>query len=462
MSDALIASLREIVGDAGLVCGADITARNIHVWRQEPVSARVIVRPKTTDEVAAVLKRCHDERQTVVTHGGLTGLVQGCNASERDVVLSLERMNRIEEVDVIGRTMTVEAGVPLQMLQEEAEKHGLIFPVDLGARGTCQIGGNVSTNAGGNRVIRFGMTRENVLGLEAVLADGTIISSMNKMIKNNAGYDLKQLFIGTEGTLGIVTKVVIRLREMALGQQTAFAGFENFTQVTAFLRFIDRAMGGSLCSFEVMWRDFYELVTTPPETNARPVSVEHTHVVLCEALGTGHAQDAERFEQVMLEALEQGLVADAAVAKSEAERRAMWRIRDSVGNFFRFGPAFLYDVSLGIRDMDAYVAEVKRRLTEAYPNHHCFTLGHIADGNIHFAIAVGDGGLTHHHRVNACVYEPLQAISGSISAEHGIGTEKVDYLDLSRTSTEIALMRHLKASLDPRGILNPGKIFSAA
>ncbi|MGD9600638.1 MAG: FAD-binding oxidoreductase [Gammaproteobacteria bacterium] len=462
MKAALIAQLRGIVGDAGLVLGDDITARNIHVWRQEPVRAMVIVRPASTAEVSAVLRLCHAARQPVVVHGGLTGLVQGCNATEADVVLSLERMTRIEEIDPVGRTMTIEAGIPLQALQEAAERHGLIFPVDLGARGSCQIGGNVSTNAGGNRVIRFGMTRENVLGLEAVLADGTVVTSLNKMIKNNAGYDLKQLFIGTEGTLGVVTRVVIRLREMALGQQTAFAAFDDFGQVAGFLRHIDRAMGGGLCSFEVMWRDYYELVTTAPSTNTRPVPIEHTHFVLCEALGTGHPHDAERFEAAMMEALEQGLVVDAAVAKSEQERRAMWRIRDSVDQFFRYGPAFLYDVSLAIRDMNAYVEEVKRRLREAYPAHHCFTLGHIGDGNIHFAIAVGDGGAEHHRRVNACVYEPLQKIGGSISAEHGIGTEKLDYLALSRGAPEIALMRQLKQMLDPHGILNPGKVFGPA
>ncbi len=460
MNSVLIEQVKNVVGEAGLLLGDAICARNIHVWRQSPIRAMAIVRPASTAEVSAVLKLCHASGQTVVVHGGLTGLVQGCNGTEADVVLSLERLNRIEEIDPVGRTMTVEAGVPLQLLQEAAEKHSLIFPVDLGARGSCQIGGNVATNAGGNRVIRFGMTRENVLGLEAVLADGTVVTSMNKMIKNNAGYDLKQLFIGSEGTLGIVTRVVVRLREMALGQQTAFAAFDDFSQVSRFLRFIDRAMGGGLSSFEVMWRDYYELVTTAPANNTRPVSIDHAYFVICEALGTGHADDAERFEATMGEALEQGLIVDAAVAKSENERRSMWRIRDSVDQFFRYGHAFLYDVSLAIRDMDAYVREVKSRLHAAYPDHHCFTLGHIGDGNIHFAIAVGSEDLAHHHRVNACVYAPLEAIGGSISAEHGIGTEKLDYLALSRRPAEIALMQQLKRTLDPKGILNPGKIFA--
>ena len=457
----LLDRFTRLLGPSGVLTGDDVTARMIHVWRQEPIRAACILRPSSTDEVAEILRLCHEAGQTVVPHGGLTGLVQGCNGSEADVVLSLERLNRIEEVDPVGRTMTVQAGVPLEKLQQEAEKVGLMFPMDLGARGSCQIGGNVSTNAGGNRVIRFGMTRDNVLGLEAVLADGTIVTSLNTMIKNNAGYDLKHLFIGSEGTLGIVTRVVIRLREMAQGVQTAFVACDDFAQVAGFLRHIDRSMGGALCSFEVMWKDYYELVTTAPATNTRPVPIEHEHFILCEALGTGHAQDAERFESVMMEALEQGLVADAAVAKSESERRAMWRIRDSVDQFFRFGPAFLYDVSLAIRDMDAYVKEVKQRLAAAYPAHHCFTLGHIGDGNIHFAISVGSSAPEDHKRVNACVYEPLQPVGGSVSAEHGIGTEKIAYLPLSRSQTEIELMKRLKQALDPKGILNPGKVFPA-
>ncbi|MGH8597370.1 MAG: FAD-binding oxidoreductase [Gammaproteobacteria bacterium] len=459
MSSELIAQLQNIVGRSGVLVDEDVAARNIHVWSQTPIRAKAIVRPATTAETSAVLRLCHSRGQTIVPHGGLTGLVQGCNGTDADVVLSLERMNAIEEIDPIGRTMTVQAGVPLQRLQEAAEKHGLMFPLDLGARGTCQIGGNVSTNAGGNRVIRFGMARENVLGLEAVMADGTVISSLNKMIKNNAGYDLKQLFIGTEGTLGIVTRVVIRLREMALGQQTAFAACDEFTQVTGFLRAIDRALGGALCSFEVMWRDYYELVTSPPATNARPVPIEHRYFVLCEALGTGHTHDTERFEMTLSQAMEQGLVNDAVVAKSEHERQALWRIRDSVDQCFRYGPPFLYDVSLAIRDMETYVHDVKQRLSERYPTHHCFTFGHLGDGNIHFAIEVGSAAEDAHEYVNACVYEPLHSIGGSISAEHGIGTEKLAYLPLSREPAELALMRRLKAALDPKGILNPGKVF---
>ena len=460
MDKDIIVELRDIVGAKDVLVDEQVSSRMIHVWYNEPIEAMCIVRPKNTEQVSKILSLCNERTQKIVPHGGLTGLVQGCNVGMKDVVLSLEKMNQIEEIDPVGRTMTVQAGVPLQILQESAEDHDLMFPMDLGARGSCQIGGNVSTNAGGNRVIRFGMTRENVLGLEAVLADGTIVSSMNTMIKNNAGYDLKQLFIGSEGTLGLVTRIVVRLREAPKALHTGFAGFESFNQVTAFLRFIDRELGGALSAFEVMWKDYFELVTTTPATNARPVPLDYPNYVIFEALGTSDHQYKSMFEEIMEKALEKNLVADAAIAQSESDRKSMWRIRDSVDEWFRYGPVFIYDVSLGIRYMESYVAEVKKRLKKKWPGHHCFTVGHIGDGNIHFAIHVGGDSDEEHAAVNDCVYEPLQPIGGSISAEHGIGTEKKAYLGLSRSESEIELMKKLKATLDPKGILNPSKIFA--
>ena len=461
MRKEIVQSLEKIVGKKDVLVGDQVTSRMIHVWYDLPIEAMCIVRPKTTEEVSKVLSLCNERGQKVIPHGGLTGLVQGCNVGITDVVLSLEKMDQIEEIDPMGRTMTVQAGVPLQTLQESAEAHDLMFPMDLGARGSCQIGGNVSTNAGGNRVIRFGMTRENVLGLEAVLADGTVVSSMNTMIKNNAGYDLKQLFIGSEGTLGLVTRVVVRLREAPKALHTGFAGFESFSQLTNFLRFIDRELGGALCAFEVMWKDYYELVTTHPATNNRPVPLDYPNYVLFEALGTADSKYTSMFEEIMEEAMNENLVADAAIAQSEADRKSMWRIRDSVDEWFRYGPVFIYDVSLGIRYMEDYVQDVKKRLEKKWPDHHCFTVGHIGDGNIHFAIHVGGDSEEEHAAVNNCVYEPLQPIGGSISAEHGIGTEKKAYLNLSRSKNEIELMKKLKSALDPKGILNPSKIFAA-
>ena len=455
----LITEFREVLGSKAVLTGEDVSSRIIHPWYPRPIDALCILRPTTTAEVSYILKTCNNHGQTITPHGGLTGLVQGCNTTQNDFVLSLERMNQIEELDTTGRTITVQAGVPLQVLQETVAEKGLMFPLDLGARGSCQIGGNVSTNAGGNNVIRFGMTRENVLGLEAVLADGTVVTSMNTMVKNNAGYDIKQLFIGTEGTLGIVTRVVLRLREAPKVHHTAFAGFDNFSQLSQFLRFVDRELGGALYAFEVMWKDYYELVTTQPADNTRPVPLEFPLYALIEALGTSQDKDNSVFDEILAEAFEQNLISDAAIAKSESDRKSMWKIRDSVEEFFRYGHAFIYDVSLGIRYMDDYVEEVKRRLSQLWPEHHCFTLGHIGDGNIHFAIAIGEDSLEAHAAVNQCVYEPLQPIGGSVSAEHGIGTEKLAYLELSRSDAEIDLMRRVKSALDPNKILNPNKIF---
>jgi len=442
MSD-IIKQFEAILDDNGILRGEDVSTRAVHVWNDDGIEAQAILRPTSTEQVAAILKICNEVDQPVVAHGGRTGLVQSSITVAGDVILSLERMNQVEEIDEIGRTMTVQAGVPLQVLQDAAEAKGLFFPVDLGARGSCQIGGNVSTNAGGNRVIRFGMMRENVLGIEAVLADGTVMSSLNKMIKNNAGYDLKQLFIGSEGTLGIVTRLVLRLREAVTEQETAFVAFDTFDQVTGFLKYVDGALGGKLSAFEVLWHDYYDLVTTSPATNKPPVEPTHPYYALVESLGS----------------VSDRVIADAAVAQSGTDRAAMWAIRDDVEHFFRYGPPQIFDVSIAIRHIGEYVDEVKRRLREQWPNHYCFTFGHIGDGNIHFAITVPDADEKVHRGVERCVYEPLRPHGGSVSAEHGIGLEKKDYLAISRSETEIVLMRKLKHALDPKGILNPGKIF---
>ena len=455
----IISQLTEVLDRNGVLTGTDVSSRAAGFWRDDRIRAAAILRPKTTEEVSAVLRICNTAGRAVVAHGGLTGLVHAADTDETDIVLSLERMNRIEDIDTTGRTMTVQAGVPLQRIQEEADKAGLMFPLDLGARGTCQIGGNASTNAGGHRVIRYGMTRENILGIEAVLADGSVMSSLNTMIKNNAGYDLKHLFIGTEGTLGIITRLVLRLREAAVSQDTAFVAFDSFDQVTRFLRFIDRGLGGNLSAFEVMWRDFYELATTAPAENSRPIENEYPYYALVESLGADQGVDTERFGVVMGRAMDAELLADAAIAKSGAEREAMWAVRDATGEMRRYGQPHLFDVSIAIKHMDEYVADVKRRLAHGWSDYHCFTLGHIADGNIHFGIAVDHPDEDTQRRVEACVYEPLKRFSGSVSAEHGIGLEKKDYLSLCRSDIEIAMMRRLKQAFDPKGILNRNKIF---
>ena len=456
--DKLIDALRAALGQEMVLTGDDVHTRSAGIWRRDTLQAKALVRARSTEDVSRALSICHAHDQRVIAQGGLTGLVHGSDTSPDDVVISLERMNRIEEIDPVDRTAVVQAGVILQTLQEAADAQGLMYPLDLGGRGSCTIGGNISTNAGGNRVLRYGMTRDMVLGLEAVLVDGTVVSSMNRMIKNNAGYDLKQLFIGTEGSLGIVTRAVLRLREKPTTQSTLFVAVDRFECLGQLLKMMDARTGGTLSAFEVMWNNFYTLVTTAPAKSQPPLPQSHPYYVLIEALGA-----EEGVVQSALEAAyEQGLIADAVVAGSEAQRLQLWGMRDDVEQTFRYSPSYTFDVSLRQSRMENYVNEVNRRLAEGYGEYTNFTFGHMGDGNLHFVISVGAGGPEHRQRVERCVYEPLRDIGGSVSAEHGVGLEKKPYLDVSRSVDEIGLMRRLKYALDPKGLLNPGKVFDPA
>jgi FAD/FMN-containing dehydrogenase len=455
----LLADLRALLGERGVVTGERLTSR-VYDQHVGPVRAQVLVRPADTSQVSAVLGLCHARSQPVVPHGGLTGLVYGGTATESDLILSLEALNRIESVDVAGRTMRVEAGVTLQRVQEEAERFNLMFPLDLGARGTATIGGNISTNAGGMRVVRFGMMRSLVLGLEVVLADGTVLCSLNRMLKNNAGYDLKQLFIGTEGTLGIVTRADLRLASRPTSSVSAFVACRDFGAIPELLGMLDARLGGQLSAFEALWPDFYELTTTAPARSSPLLPYGPGMYVLIEALGADPAADQERFERVLADALEREVIVDAVIAKSEAERKTMWAPREDVFQMDRYGPSHSFDVSLAIGDMPRYLEVVRRALQEQVPGAKSWVFGHVADGNLHIAVCAGDAQrhAATFDAVERCVYEPLRGITGSISAEHGIGLERKAYLEISRTRAEIATMRALKAALDPRAILNPGKV----
>ncbi len=451
----VVGALIDMLGGDAVLTGDAVHERQAGIWQRGSIQAKALVRPRSTQDVSRALAVCHQHDQTVVVHGGLTGLVQGALTGPDDVVVSLERMNAIERIDRANRTMVVQSGTVLQQIQERAEEEGLMFPLDLGGRGSATIGGNISTNAGGNRVIRYGMTRDMVLGLEAVLADGTVVSSMNEMIKNNAGYDLKQLFIGSEGTLGVVTRAVLRLRERPRHQATLFVAVNEFEKLPAFLKHMDAALGGALSAFEVMWNDFYTLVTTEPARNQPPLSREHPYYVLVEAMG---ADDAA-VEAALSEAYEQALIVDAVMAQSESQRHQLWAMRDDVAQCFRDGPTIAFDVSLKISQMESYVAEVRNALSGAFDQHRCYVFGHLGDGNLHLVVGVPQVTPENRHRVESCVYEPLRAIRGSVSAEHGVGLEKKPYLEISRGAAEVALMRTLKRALDPKGLLNPGKIF---
>ncbi|MEE4299167.1 MAG: FAD-binding oxidoreductase [Pseudomonadales bacterium] len=456
--DDLIQRLETLLGPGGVLTGSDVTSRSAGIWRDDALVAPAIVRPRDTEQVAAVLALCHERGQAVVTHGGLTGLVHGADAGPEELVLSTERMTAIEAIDPVDRTATVQAGVPLQVLQDAVAEHDLIFPLDLGARGSCRIGGNLATNAGGNRVVRFGMTRENTLGVEAVLADGTVIPALNRMVKNNSGFDLKHWFIGTEGTLGVITRAVLRLREAPRSRSSALLALDSFDAVTRLLKHLDAGLGGGLSAFEVMWREFYETVAQPPVRDRAPLPVTHPFYVLCETMGGDPEADAARFERVLATALEAGLAVDAVLADSEARQADLWSLRDSVEALFAFGPSQIFDVSLPVSAMAGYVARVEQGIAAISPAARLFTFGHLGDGNLHFLAAPGADDAATVDAVERAVYEPLRAIGGGISAEHGIGLEKKRWLALSRTPEEIELMRRMRRALDPRGILNPGKV----
>ena len=422
------------------------------------LEAKVLVRPATTEEVSQVLKLCNDAGQAVVCHGGLTGLVDGNIASPDEVILSLERMRAIEEIDPASATMTVQTGVTLQTVQEAAEEAGFFFPLDLGGRGSATLGGNISTNAGGNRVVRYGMARDMVLGLEAVQADGTVLSSLGKIIKDNAGYNLKHLFIGSEGTLGVVTRLVLRLRPRPASQQTAYLALDEFGKLPRLLNFCNGRTGGCLSAFEVMWRDYYELVLSTPGA-AQPLPAEYPFYVLMEVMGGDPETDGDRFEAMLADAMADGLLIDAVIAKSEGERKAMWALRDDVESLRRWGPTIGFDVGLPIAAMPDYLEEIDGPIVAHWPERRRAVFGHLGDGNLHIAYAVGENGDNAKKIVNDAVYRPLASRGGSVSAEHGIGLTKKDYLEVSRSPAEIALMRQLKAMMDPNNILNPGKIF---
>ncbi len=454
-----IEALRAIVGEAGVLDAADIAKRSAGFMRPDTLQARALLRPKDTEEVSKAVRWCHDNGMRIVTQGGLTGLVHGADASPEEVIVSMERMRAIEVIDPVQRIAVVQAGVTLQALQEAAEQNDLNFPLDLGARGTATVGGNAATNAGGNRVIRYGMMRDMVLGLEVVLADGTVVSSMNRLIKNNAGYDLKQVFVGSEGTLGIITRLVLRLREKPRSQDVAIVAVPTFEALTKLLKHMDGALGGSLSAFEVMWQSFYRLVTSPPARGKPPLSQDYPYYVLIESLGANVKLDSERFVAALESALEAKLISDAAVAKSDSDRRAFWALRDDVVQVVVGGMPVGFDISLPLAAMEHYVDGLNRDLKAGIGEHRLWIFGHLGDGNLHVVVQVQPQDyLKLRPKIEALVYGPIGNLGGSISAEHGIGLEKKPYLSVCRSESEIALMRVLKKALDPDGILNPGKI----
>lgn len=459
-SSDYISELQKRFGAESVVYGESLHQRAVSYWDSTPTQALALVKPVSTEQVSELLRWCYQRQLPVVTQGGLTGCVEGCVAAGNEIILSLERMAQIEEIDPVGGTAQVQAGVILETLQQAVADQGLCFPLDLGARGSCTLGGNAATNAGGINVLRYGMMRNLVLGLEAVLPDGTIVSSMNQMLKNNSGYDLKQLFIGTEGTLGVITRLVVRLFPQPLSCNSALVALDSFDQVTQLLNRLQRDLAGTLSAFEVMWGDYIQRVTQPG-WHKPPMASDYHFYVLLEAEGADPENDGTRFAALLEQSLEEGVIVDAVLPKSELERRQLWDIRENFEALYQQPPTFLYDISLPIKDMQAYVTQVKARLQARWPKAECSVLGHMADGNLHLFISpLCEGERSHlHHQADEDVYEPLRQFEGAVSAEHGIGIEKKAWLGHSRSCAEIDLMRALKKTLDPKLLLNPGRIF---
>jgi len=463
MASKVVIDLQNKLGEASILIGEALKQRYTHIWRMDqPLNAKAVTLPRTTEEVSNILKICHAHNQPVVVHGGLTNLVGSTEMTDgQEIVISLEKMNAIEEIDPKSRTMTVQAGVILENVQNAAKDHQLLFPLNYGAKGSAQIGGAISTNAGGLRVFRYGMTRNLVLGIEAVLADGTIISSLKKIIKDNSGYDIKQLFIGSEGTLGVVTKAVLKLVEAPKSRNSAWVGIKTYDKVVDFLKFMDSGLAGTLSGYELLWNSTFRATTSPPALVKAPLPYDYPYYVLLESLGSHQENDLAAFQDLLEQALEKEIIADAAVAFTASDLEWFWKIREDVAVFIgQCENDQQYDVSLPIPSIGKYVTETVEKLFQIPEVDLVFPLGHVADGNIHFSVGKSKQSPALIAKINEVVYQPLTALGGSVSAEHGIGLDKRAYLPLCRTPEEIQLMKTLKQAMDPKGILNRGKIFS--
>jgi FAD/FMN-containing dehydrogenase len=457
-TDAALDALREIVGQAGFVPGPQVEERYlVDVVGRPGQRPLALLRPASTGEVSRALAICHAADIPVVTQGGRTGLVQGQLPRAGEVVLSMERMAAIESIDGDAAMATVQAGVVLQALQEKLDDLGLMFPLDLGARGSCTIGGNISTNAGGNRVIRYGMTRELVVGLEVVLADGTVLDGLRPVIKNNTGADLKHLFIGSEGTLGVVTRAILRLVPKPAERLVALCAAGEFDHVRALLRHARNRLGGDLSAFEVMWNSYYSRALTIIG-KAAPLPAGHAYYVLIEASGPDSGV-AAKLERLLADGIEQGAILDAALAKSGQENASLWELRDRSVEVSRLlVPLVSFDVSLPIAAMESFVAALHEAAQGIDARCDLLVYGHLGDGNLHLSVHHPPERPDAAAAIERAVYGLVGSCRGSISAEHGIGIMKRNFLPHSRTPQEIGAMRALKKAFDPGHILNRSRI----
>ncbi|MFT3665344.1 FAD-binding oxidoreductase [Piscinibacter sp.] len=463
----LEARLRGIVGSAQVLQGGDLSAYEIDWRKRWRGRARLVVRPGSTEETAAVVRACAEFGVAIVPQGGNTGLVGASvpDDSGTQVLLHLGRLNRVREIDAANLAMTVEAGCLLQSVQEAAAAQGLLFPLSLAAEGSCTIGGNLATNAGGTQVLRYGNARELCLGLEVVTADGELWNGLSGLRKDNTGYDLRDLFIGSEGTLGVITAATLKLHPQPATRGTALATLNWLDEAVAFLSLARERLGAALTGFEVMNRFSLELVGRHFPQLAQPLPGAAWTVLLEQSSSEGAAEAAQRFEDLLALAFEKGLIGDAAVAASLEQSRAMWHLRESIPLAQSLeGLNIKHDISVPISRIPDFVRATDEALARAVPGVRLVDFGHLGDGNLHYNVQAPEDEpaerflAEREHEVNRIVYDAVTAHGGSISAEHGIGALKRDELAQRKSPVALKLMRAVKGALDPQGRMNPGRV----
>ena len=479
-TDLDVQHFASIVGPSGVLTEpADLEPFNTDWMGKYKGASRLALRPGSTQEVSRILAHCNERRLPVVPQGGNTGLVGGSVPVGDEIVLSLSRMNRVISLDEHAGNLVCEAGCVLETLQEHAWARGYTMPLDLGAKGSCQIGGNIATNAGGLRYLRYGSLHGTVLGLEVVLADGTVLDSLTALRKDNTGYDLKQLFIGAEGTLGVITACALALPRAPQSVQLAFLGVDSYEAVLRTFGAARRELGEVLSAIEFLDRESFELVTAPPQPTAtdgggggggggggarRPLETSCRHYMLIELSGSDAGHDGEKLGRFLEALLADGTVVDGTIAHDSAQSAAIWRVREGItGALGRAGAVYKYDVSIPLHELYDLVEDTRARLAPLGAEVTGF--GHLGDGNLHLNVytpGVFEQRADVLGAIEPFVYEWIAARRGSISAEHGIGVMKPNYLHMSKAPPMIELMRGVKALLDPHNILNPGKVLPPA
>ena len=463
----LLNALRTAVGAANVLVEGDLAAYEQDWRKRYRGRALAVVRPGNTTEVAAVVKLCARHGAGLVPQGGNTGLVGGSvpDDSGSQVLLSLARMNRVRDLDSANLTLTVEAGCVLQSVQEAAAAQGFLFPLSLAAEGSCTIGGNLATNAGGTQVLRYGNARELCLGLEVVTAQGEIWEGLAGLRKDNTGYDLRDLFIGSEGTLGVITAATLKLHPQPAARTTALASLPSLEAAVSLLQLAQSRLGAGLTGFEVMNRFSLALVRKHFPQLRQPLPEAEWTVLLEQSDTESEAHARSLFEGLLESAMENGVITDAAVAESIEQSRAMWHLRESIPLAQpEEGPNIKHDISIPVSRIPAFVAATDAALQAAYPGTRSVNFGHLGDGNLHYNLQapLGVDGAAflreHEQSVNTLVYDAVMAHDGSISAEHGVGSLKRDELAQRKSPVALQMMRAIKQALDPQGVMNPGRM----